>query len=100
MLLVAAMLAMVLVSAAPAFAQTATQEQLIFANRSIVQAAQQLLQQNNPQTINQTTTQVNVITGVSQTGSANVVSAANTQNAEQTGATQIGMQACNQVVFR
>ena len=44
MLLVAAMLAMVLVSAAPAFAQTATQEQLIFANRSIVQAAQQLLQ--------------------------------------------------------
>ena len=100
MLLVAAMLAMVLVSAAPAFAQTATQEQLIFANRSIVQAAQQLLQQNNPQTIDQTATQVNVIAGVTQVGEANVVSASNVQNAEQTGATQIGVQRVNQAVIR
>jgi hypothetical protein len=82
MLLVAAMLAMVLLVAAPAFAQTATQAQLIFANRSIVQAAQQLPQQNNPQTINQDATQVNVIAGVTQVGTANVVSASNVQSAE------------------
>jgi len=99
-MLLGAMLAMVLLVAAPAFAQTATQTQLIFANNSIVQACQQALQQNNPQTIDQDATQVNVIAGVSQSGTANVVSASNTQNAEQTGATQIGLQACNQWVFR
>ena len=99
-MLLGAMLAMVLLLAAPAFAQTATQTQLIFANKSIVQACNQLLQQNNPQTINQDATQVNVIAGVSQSGTANVVSASNVQNAEQTGATQIGLQACNQWVFR
>jgi hypothetical protein len=99
-MLLGAMLAMVLLVAAPAFAQTATQTQLIFANNSIVQACNQLLQQNNPQTINQDATQVNVIFGVTQVGNANVVSAANTQNAQQTGATQIGLQACNQAVFR
>ena len=101
LMLLGAMLAMVLLlAAAPAFAQTATQTQLIFANKSIVQACNQLLQQNNPQTIDQDATQVNVIAGVSQSGTANVVSASNTQNAEQTGATQIGLQACNQWVFR
>ncbi len=100
LMLLGAMLAMVLLVAAPAFAQTATQTQLIFANNSIVQACNQLLQQNNPQTINQDATQVNIIAGVSQSGTANVVSASNTQSATQTGATQIGMQACNQVVFR
>ena len=99
-MLLGAMLAMVLLVAAPAFAQTATQTQLIFANKSIVQACNQLLQQNNPQTIDQDATQVNVIAGVSQSGTANVVSASNVQNAEQTGATQIGLQACNQWVFR
>jgi hypothetical protein len=99
-MLLGAMLAMVLLLAAPAFAQTATQTQLIFANKSIVQACNQLLQQNNPQTIDQDATQVNVIAGVSQSGTANVVSASNVQNAEQTGATQIGLQACNQWVFR
>ena len=99
-MLLGAMLAMVVLVAAPAFAQTATQAQLIFANKSIVQACQQALQQNNPQTIDQDATQVNVIAGVSQSGTANVVSASNTQNAEQTGATQIGLQACNQWVFR
>ena len=99
-MLLGAMLAMVLLIAAPAFAQTATQTQLIFANKSIVQACNQLLQQNNPQTINQDATQVNVIAGVKQEGTANVVSASNVQNAEQTGATQIGLQACNQWVFR
>ena len=99
-MLLGAMLAMVLLVAAPAFAQTATQAQLIFANKSIVQACNQLLQQNNPQTIDQDATQVNVIAGVSQSGTANVVSASNVQNAEQTGATQIGLQACNQWVFR
>ena len=100
LMLLGAMLAMVLLLAAPAFAQTATQTQLIFANKSIVQACNQLLQQNNPQTIDQDATQVNVIAGVSQSGTANVVSASNVQNAEQTGATQIGLQACNQWVFR
>ena len=100
LMLLGAMLAMVLLIAAPAFAQTATQTQLIFANKSIVQACNQLLQQNNPQTINQDATQVNVIAGVKQEGTANVVSASNVQNAEQTGATQIGLQACNQWVFR
>ena len=100
LMLLGAMLAMVLLLAAPAFAQTATQTQLIFANKSIVQACNQLLQQNNPQTINQDATQVNVIAGVKQKGTANVVSASNVQNAEQTGATQIGLQACNQWVFR
>ena len=101
LMLLGAMLAMVLLLAAPAFAQpAATQTQLIFANKSIVQACNQLLQQNNPQTIDQDATQVNVIAGVSQSGTANVVSASNVQNAEQTGATQIGLQACNQWVFR
>ena len=100
LMLLGAMLAMVLLLAAPAFAQTATQTQLIFANKSIVQACNQLLQQNNPQTIDQDATQVNIIAGVSQSGTANVVSASNVQNAEQTGATQIGLQACNQWVFR
>jgi hypothetical protein len=101
LMLLAAMLAMVvLLVAAPAFAQTATQAQLIFANNSIVQACQQALQQNNPQTINQDATQVNVITGVTQVGTANVVSASNTQSATQTGATQIGLQACTQWVLR
>ncbi|MDQ3923491.1 MAG: hypothetical protein M3309_06155 [Actinomycetota bacterium] len=100
LMLLGAMVAMVLLVAAPAFAQTATQAQLIFANNSIVQACNQLLQQNNPQTINQDATQVNVILGVKQEGTANVVSASNTQNAEQTGATQIGLQACNQWVLR
>ena len=100
LMLLGAMLAMVVLVAAPAFAQTATQTQLIFANKSIVQACNQLLQQNNPQTINQDATQVNIIAGVSQSGTANVVSASNTQNAEQTGATQIGLQACNQWVLR
>ena len=99
-MLLGAMLAMVLLVAAPAFAQTATQTQLILANKSIVQACNQLLQQNNPQTINQDATQVNVIFGVSQSGTANVVSASNTQSATQTGATQIGLQACNQWVLR
>ncbi len=99
-MLLGAMVAMVVLVAAPAFAQTATQAQLIFANNSIVQACNQLLQQNNPQTINQDATQVNVIAGVSQSGTANVVSASNVQNAEQTGATQIGLQACNQWVLR
>ena len=100
LMLLGAMLAMVLLLAAPAFAQTATQTQLIFANKSIVQACNQLLQQNNPQTIDQDATQVNIIAGVKQEGTANVVSASNVQNAEQTGATQIGLQACNQWVFR
>ena len=100
LMLLGAMLAMVLLVAAPAFAQTATQAQLIFANKSIVQACNQLLQQNNPQTIDQDATQVNIIAGVTQVGEANVVSASNTQSAEQTGATQIGLQACNQWVFR
>ena len=100
LMLLISMLAMLLLAAAPAFAQTATQAQLIFANNSIVQACNQLLQQNNPQTINQDATQVNVILGVKQEGTANVVSASNVQNAEQTGATQIGLQACNQWVFR
>ena len=100
LMLLGAMLAMVLLVAAPAFAQTATQTQLIFANNSIVQACNQLLQQNNPQTINQDATQVNVVANVTQTGTANVVSAANTQSATQTGATQIGLQACNQWVLR
>src|SRR5215210_8532672 len=99
-MLLAAMLAMVVLVAAPGFAQTATQTQLIFANKSIVQACNQLLQQNNPQTIDQDATQVNVVLGVTQVGEANVVSASNVQNAEQTGATQIGLQACNQWVFR
>jgi hypothetical protein len=100
-MLLAAMLAMVvLLVAAPAFAQTATQAQLIFANNSIVQACQQALQQNNPQTINQAATQANVIAGVTQVGTANVVSASNTQSATQTGATQIGAQACTQWVLR
>jgi outer membrane biosynthesis protein TonB len=98
-MLLAAMLAMVMVSAAPAFAQpAATQVQGIVANDSIVQACQQLLQQNNPQTINQAATQANVIAGVTQTGTANVVSAQNTQSAAQTGATQIGIQECLQIV--
>ena len=100
LMLLGAMLAMVVLVAAPAFAQTATQTQLIFANKSIVQACNQLLQQNNPQTIDQDATQVNIIAGVKQEGTANVVSASNVQNAEQTGATQIGLQACNQWVFR
>ena len=100
LMLLGAMLAMVLLVAAPAFAQTATQTQLIFANNSIVQACNQLLQQNNPQTINQDATQVNIIAGVSQSGTANVVSASNTQSATQRGATQIGLQACNQWVLR
>src|SRR5215212_739550 len=99
MLLVAAMLAMLLLAAAPAFAQpAATQSQAIVANDSVVQACQQLLQQNNPQTINQNATQANVIVDVSQSGTANVVSAANTQSATQTGATQLGLQECNQIV--
>ena len=101
LMLLAAMLAMVALVAAPALAQpVATQVQAIVANNSIVQACQQLLQQNNPQTIDQDATQVNVITGVVQVGTANVVSASNVQSAEQTGATQIGTQACTQVVMR
>ena len=101
LMLLVSMLAMLLLAAAPAFAQpAATQSSAIVADDSVVQACQQLLQQNNPQTINQDATQVNIIAGVSQSGTANVVSASNVQNAEQTGATQIGLQACNQWVFR
>ena len=99
LMLLVSMLAMLLLAAAPAFAQpAATQDQAIVANDSVVQACQQLLQQNNPQTINQDATQVNIIARVSQTGTANVVSASNTQSATQRGATQIGLQACNQWV--
>ena len=100
LMLLGALLAMVLVVAAPAFAQTATQAPLICASKSIVEAGQQARQKTNPQTIDQDATQVNVIKDVKQEGTANVVSASNTQNATQRGATQIGIQACNQWVLR
>ena len=98
-MLLISMLAMLLLAAAPAFAQpAATQSSAIVADDSVVQACQQLLQQNNPQTINQDATQVNAVVGVRQEGTANVVAVMNAQTAEQTGATQIGIQECNQIV--
>src|SRR5215210_7531950 len=98
-MLLISMLAMLLLAAAPAFAQpAATQVQGIVANDSVVQACQQLLQQNNPQTINQDATQVNLVTILTQDGSGNAVVVTNAQNAVQTGATQIGVQECNQIV--
>ena len=99
LMLLVSMLAMLLLAAAPAFAQPAsTQVQGIVANDSVVQACQQLLQQNNPQTINQDATQVNLVTILTQDGSGNAVLVTNAQNVVQTGATQIGVQECNQIV--
>ena len=99
LMLLISMLAMLLLAAAPAFAQpAATQVQGIVANDSVVQACQQLLQQNNPQTINQGATQVNVVAILTQDGSGNAVVVTNAQNAQQIGATQIGVQECNQIV--
>ncbi len=100
LMLLVSMLAMVLLAAAPAFAQPlATQEQAIVANDSVVQACQQLLQQNNPQTIDQDATQTQAV-AIAQAGTANVATVTQAQTAEQIGATQIGIQACTQTVVR